>query len=279
MESLEVSANRLMNAGIKFIELHGNHYGADLGYKPAEALRILRNCDITVAGVCGMFSAENDLSSSSGITRQYAIDYIKRTIDFTAEVGGSYILVVPGACGRPKAYDNMEFARSVETILLVADLFTYSGIKAAIEPIRAAEVSFCHTISDAVSYIEAINHPGIQHINGDVYHMQCEESHIGTAILEAGSRLTNLHMADSNRRALGDGSMDLDTLIRSLYTIGYNRPGCYVTPEPLGPGADPYPAMYGKPDAEMLDKVVQKTARYFREREESVLNEIRKREI
>ncbi len=272
MESLDVSAKRLMNAGIKFIELHGNHYGADLGYKPAEALQILQDCGLTVAGVCGMFSAENDLSSSSGITRQHAIDYIKRTIDFTAAVGGSYILVVPGACGRPKAYDNMEFARSVETILLVADLFANNGIKAAIEPIRAAEVSFCHIIDDAVSYINAINHPGIQHINGDIYHMQCEESHVGTAILEAGDRLTNLHLADSNRRALGDGSLDIDTIIKSLYLIGYNRPGCYLTPEPLGPGADPYPAMYGKPDANMLDKVVQKTAQYFREREKAVLN-------
>jgi len=273
MESLADSLARLAGAGIQFIELHGNHYGPDLGYRPLETSRLLADHGIRAGGVCGMFSAENDLSSNSSITRQQALDYIKRTIDFTAVVGGDYILVVPGAVGRPTAYDDMEFARSVETLRLVADRFVTSGIKAAIEPIRAAEVSFCHTIADAVAYIAAVDHPGIQHINGDVYHMQVEESHIGRALLDAGERLTNLHLADSNRGALGDGSMDLDTIIRALYLIGHNRSGCYVTPEPLGPGGAPYPAMYGKPDPIKLKYLVEQTATYFRAREEAVLGE------
>ena len=57
----------------------------------------------------------------------------------------------------------------------------------------------------------------------------------------------------------------------ALYCIGYNQPGCYVTPEPLGPGGDPYPAMFGRPDPKRLDPLVRKTARYFRAREEEVL--------
>ncbi len=117
-----------------------------------------------------------------------------------------------------------------------------------------------------------MNHPGVRHINGDVYHMQSEESHIGMALLDAGEQLTNLHLADSNRCALGEGSLDIDTIIMALYLIGYNRPGCYVTPEPLGPGGDPYPAMHGKPDAEVLDRLVQQTATYFRAREEYLLS-------
>ncbi len=153
----------------------------------------------------------------------------------------------------------------------VADRFVDSGVKAAIEPIRSAEVSFCHTIADAKAYIAAVNHPGVGHINGDLYHMQSEESHIGMALLEAGAQLTNLHLADSNRCALGEGALDIDTVIMALYLIGYNRPGCYVTPEPLGPGGDPYPAMNGKPDPATLEHLVQQTARYFREREAAVL--------
>jgi sugar phosphate isomerase/epimerase len=270
LEPLADSAARLQRAGIQWIELHGNHYGPDLGYKPAETLHILGDHGIKVAGVCGMFSADNDLSSNRAIQRQAAIDYLKREIPFTAAVNGSYLLVVPGAVGRPGAYDNMEFARSVETLRIAADLFVAHKVKAAVEPIRAAEVSFCHTIADAQAYLKAVSHPGVQHINGDVYHMQVGESHIGEAILAAGERLTNLHVADSNRCALGEGALDVDTLIMALYLIGYNRPGCYVTPEPLGPGGDPYPAMYGKPDPKQLDLLVSQTARYFREREEAV---------
>lgn len=271
LEPLAASAARLQRAGLRFIELHGNHYGADLGYRPAEARRVLADHGIAAAGVCGMFSAENDLSSNRPHQRQAAIDYLKREVPFTAEVGGTYLLVVPGAVGRPGAYDATEFDRSVETLRLAADLFVTHGVKAAVEPIRAAEVSFCHTVADAVAYIEAVDHPGVRHINGDVYHMQAEEEHIGEAILAAGGRLTNLHLADSNRRALGLGSLDLDTMIRALYLVGYNADGRYVTPEPLGPGGDPYPAMNGTPDPKVLEDLVQQTARYFREREEAVL--------
>jgi len=271
IESLEDTAERLQKNEVEFIELHGNHYGPDLGYNAAKTLTILGDHNIKVAGICGMFSKDNDLSSNRAIHRQAAIDYIKREIEFTKLVSGSYMLVVPGAVGRPGAYDDTEFERSIETLQLVADLYYQNNIKAAIEPIRSAEVSLIHTVADAKRYISAINNPGVSHINGDVYHMQSEESHIGEALIEAGSQLVNLHMADSNRCALGDGSLDLDTIIMALYLIGFNSDGHYVTPEPLGPGADPYPAMNGKPNKIALDNLVKQTIGYFREREEILL--------
>jgi D-psicose/D-tagatose/L-ribulose 3-epimerase len=272
IEPLAASAARLAKHGVEFIELHGNHYGSDLGYQPKETLKILGDHGITVAGICGMFSPDNDLSSNRAIQRQAALDYIRRELDFAQAVKAGYLLVVPGAVGRPTAYDASEFFRSTETLRIVAGDFVKAGIRAAIEPIRAAEVSFCHTIADAQAYIAAVDHPGVQHINGDVYHMQSGEAHIGEAVLAAGDRLTNLHLADSNRCALGEGSLDVDTLIMALYLSGCNQPGCYVTPEPLGPGGDPYPAMNGMPDPERLDRLVEQTVRYIREREEAVRN-------
>ena len=274
MEKLSDTAKRLAKAEIKYIELHGNHYGRNLGYKSNEVLSVLGDYGINVAGICGMFSVDNDLSSNRGCSRQAAIDYLFRELEFASEVKASYILIVPGAVGRPVAYDSMEFERSVETARLIADEFYRRKIKAAVEPIRSAEVSLVHTIAEAIKYIEAIDHPGVQHINGDVYHMQSEESHTPEAIIQAGDKLVNLHMADSNRCALGDGSMDLDSILKALYLIGFNENEHFVTPEPLGPGGDPYPAMYGKPDKKMLDEMVIKTAIYFRKREDYIRKDI-----
>jgi D-psicose/D-tagatose/L-ribulose 3-epimerase len=270
-ESLADSAARLEKAKVPFIELHGNHYGPDLGYDAKETLKILGDHNLRVSGVCGMFSADNDLSSNRATHRQAAIDYLRREIPFTKEVGGAYILVVPGAVGRPKAYDDVEFERSAETLSGHADWFMEYGVKAAIEPIRSAETSLVHTIADAKRYINEVNHPGVRHINGDVYHMQSEESHLGEAIVDAGDQLVNLHFADSNRCALGEGSMDVCTIIRALYLIGYNTEGRFVTFEPLGPGGDPYPAMHGKPNKAKLDKLVFDSINYFRECEDMVL--------
>ncbi len=272
LEPFEDSCIRLEKAGIHFVELHGNHYGPDLGYHAKEVKRIMSAHGITCAGVCGMFSADNDLSSNRHIQRQAAIDYIKREAAFTAEVGGKYMLVCPAAVGRPQKYDDSEIDRSIDSLSRVADVFLKNDIRAAIEPIRAAETSIVHTFAEAKEYIERLNHPGVRHINGDVYHMLVGESHIGQTLWEAGNMLTNLHMADTNRCALGDGSLDIDTIIMALYLIGYNLDeNCFVTPEPLGPGGDPYPAQNAKTDPAILDKLVFDSVGYFREREEELL--------
>lgn len=272
-ETLAESAARLEKNDVPYIELHGNHYGPDLGYKVDETLKILADHGLKVSGVCGMFSADNDLACNRAVVRQAAIDYLKREVPFTRAVGGKYLLVVPGAVGRPKAYDDVEFERSAETLAAWAHLFTENDVKAAIEPIRSAEVSLVHTVADAKRYLAAVNHSGVGHINGDVYHMQSEERHIGEAVVNSGDQLVNLHFADSNRCALGEGSLDVSTIIRALYVIGFNKGDRFVTFEPLGPGGDPYPAMHGKPDKPKLDALVSTSIRYFRECEELVLSD------
>ena len=267
IERFEDSVKRLAKNDIRFIELHGNRYGEALGYRPADIRPALDDHGVRVAGICGMFSPDNDLSSNRGVVRQRAIDYIRRNVDLGHELGARYFLVVPGAVGRPEPIDAMEFDRSAETLRLVADVFVQAGTRGAVEPIRAAEVSIVHTFAEAERYIQAVDHPGVQHINGDVYHMLTEERHIAETVVQYGHRLTNLHLADTNRGALGDGMLDVDALMMALYRIGYNKESCFCTPEPLGPGGDPYPAMYGRPDSDTLDKLVEKTAAYWRARE------------
>lgn len=118
-----------------------------MGYRAKDVLKTLGQYNIKVAGICGMFGLDNDMSSNSGAVRQNAIDYIRRQLDFSEEVGASYMLAVPGAVGRPKAYDDSEFERSVETLQIVANDFSNAKIRAAIEPIRSVEVSLIHTIA------------------------------------------------------------------------------------------------------------------------------------
>ncbi len=271
LEPLERSLTRLERNGIYYIELHGNHYGPDLGYRAKETKKLLEAHGIRTAGICGMFSRDNDLSSNRPVHRQAAIDYIRREADFAGEMSATYMLVCPAAVGRPAPYDFSEIERSVETLSIAADALYERGVRGAIEPIRSAETSVVHTFEQAKSYLQRLNHPGVRHINGDVYHMLSEERHIPTAIVDAGEMLTNLHLADSNRRALGDGCLDLDNIIRALYLIGYDNPRCFVTPEPLGPGGDPYPAQNAVTPPQALDELVHRSVAYFREREEAVL--------
>jgi sugar phosphate isomerase/epimerase len=272
IEPLGRSIARLARYGVRYVELHGNRYGPDLGYRPAEVKKVLDEHGVRVSGVCGMVSPDCELSSNRPHITQRSIDYFRRNIELCAELGGAYLLFAPGAVGRPRPYDANEFHRAAEAIRILGDDFQRAGVRAAIEPVRAAEVSFCHTFAEAKRLIEAVDHPGVRHIAGDVYHMLAEEEHISATILEYGAMMTNLHMADTNRRALGQGSLDLDLVLMALYVTGYNNESCFCSAEPLGPGGDPYPQMWGRSEPEVLDRLVEQTARCFREREEQILH-------
>jgi D-psicose/D-tagatose/L-ribulose 3-epimerase len=97
-----------------------------------------------------MFSNDNDLSAARPIIQQNAIGYIRRNIDRGAELGARYFLVVPGAVGRPKKYDDMEYDRSVEAAQKITDIFIQIGIRATVEPLRRSEFVSYHSLCKAV---------------------------------------------------------------------------------------------------------------------------------
>ena len=279
-ESFEEGLQHLVKHNIHYVELHGNHYGPDFGYKEKEIKSALKEYGAEVSGICGMVSRESELSSSSFAVRQRSIDYFRKEIEFCTSVGGKYVLFSAGAVGRPVPDDAYDYHRSVESMKVIAETFAEYGIRGAIEPVRSDEVSVVHTFAEAKKMIEDIDHPGIRHIAGDVFHMQLGEEHIAGTIMDYSGMMTNLHLADSHRRALGTGMLDLDTILMALYLTGYNNPDCFCSPEPLGGGSDPYAQMHGYPDKEMLDQMVGQTASYFYDREKEILNasdeEIRK---
>ena len=272
LEDLEESVERLARFGVPYIELGGNYGGKDIGYQAdlAGTKAILKKYGVKCSGICGFFSDSNTLSTNNNFVRQTAREYIIEEVKFCKAVGGEYVLVVPSTVGRSEPYDTSDYARSVQTLRSVADVFVEYGIKCAIEPINSAEVAMCSTIESVQQYIADVNHPGVQYINGDIFHMLCGERHISQAILAAGERLVNLHIEDTNRLPLGNGMMDVDTIIRALYVMGYNRDGRFVTGEPLGPGRNSYAIMYGQHSAQAKDKQVADTL-YFQEREEELL--------
>ncbi len=271
-EELEESIDRLARFQVPYIEIGGNYGGPDVGYQAdTEGVKkLLEKYGVKCSGICGFFSDSNALNTNNNFARQMAKEYIIQETLFCKEVGGTYLLVVPSAVGNSKPYDTTDYQRSVETLRSVAGIFVETGIKCAVEPINSAEVSMCFTIDSTKQYIKDVNHPGVGHINGDIFHMLCGEEHISEAILRAGDQLINLHVEDTNRLPLGNGMMDIDTIIRALYVMGYNTEGRFVTGEPLGPGRDSYAIMYGQHPKEVKDRLVSDTL-YFKEREEEIL--------
>jgi len=265
LEPIENSLERLKRNRLDFVELKG-----DVSMEVEKVRSALERYDMALSGVCGLFSPERDLSSPDVDISKRAIEYIFGEIDFLSKFGGKYMIVVPGAVGRPEAIDSQELERSAKNLKTCAKAFSARRVAAAIEPIRSAEVSIVHTTGEAIDYIASVDEPAIAHLNGDIYHMLNEERHIGRAILECGNRLVNLHIADSNRDAPGKGMIDIDTVIMASYLVGMNRPGRFLTFEPLGPYPDPYVLSTQPCNVDVMEKLVSDSVSYFREREEIV---------
>jgi len=116
IEPFEQSIARLAKYDVRYVELHGNRYGPDLGYKTKETKKILDDYDVKVSGVCGMISPYCELSSNKPHITQRSIDYFRRNIEMCAELCGSYLLFGAAAVGRPEPYDDQEFHRAAQAI-------------------------------------------------------------------------------------------------------------------------------------------------------------------
>jgi len=271
-EDLERSLVRLKQHAVDYIELAGIACDADPEVASILPKALTEEFGIAVSGICGMFTTERDLSSADPEVAGKGQEYVRRNAAFGALLRAHYFLLLPGANGNSRSASKSAPETSAENLRQVAGCLYEAKVKGAVEPVNAAEVPFCHTLAEAEDYIRMVCHPGVQHINADVYHMWAAQEDIGKSLIAHAHRLVNVHVADTNRGVLGTGELDIDDLIMALYLSRYNQPGRFVTFEPILSNADPYTYTAEKQDAKRLDALVHDSVTAFRDREEALLS-------
>ena len=272
------SIKRLAKYGYKYIEILGNCAGDTCGNHTQlrEIRQAMADYGMECSGVCGQAQPGFCLESRDYFARQRAHDLIRRNVEFCAELGGKFYLLTPASTGGTgPADDGGDWPRSVDALREIADVFQEHNVYCAIEPILKSITPIVHTVAEAKRYIAEVNHPYVCRINGDAEHMMGGEEHIGDAILEAGEMMINFHLKDTHGiRPIGRGMLDVDTIIRALYLIGFNAPGHFASGEAQPDYYEPVAARYGlqvphSPD--VLDTLARETIEYFREREQAVM--------
>ena len=69
----------------------------------------------------------------------------------------------------------------------------------------------------------------------DFFHLNIEEPDLILAVFRAGDLIYNVHAADSNRGAVGNGHTDFKSIVQALKQIQYRH---YLTLEPVPREAD-----------------------------------------
>lgn len=120
---------------------------------------------------------------------------------------------------------SLERAREILDLLL--DYASRKGISIALEPQNRRIVNWLNTVEETVSWLEGFSRDNLG-ILFDVYHASIEESSVTASLRRAFPYLAQVQISDSDRKAPGDGELDLPEVVRTLRALGYQG---YLTVE------------------------------------------------
>jgi sugar phosphate isomerase/epimerase len=232
-EPIGASIERIAKCGYDGIEVPG----FDEVYTQAREIgRQCADAGLAVSSICSFFGAGINLAHPSRRIRGNSVDYMKRTVDFAAEVDCPTAIIYPGQFGKPVPLADYEDEKrwGIESMRAVAEYALPLGVNLCIEAWNRYDNHLINTLAQAKEWADEI---GLENVGlqGDTFHIQFEESHPIEAIRNAGRDLIHMHFSENTRSAPGTGSMDFVPLLQVLKDIGYRG---YITFEILPPAYD-----------------------------------------
>jgi D-psicose/D-tagatose/L-ribulose 3-epimerase len=228
--------------GYHGIELRGE---PDL-YDPAEVRAALEALAMTTTSICGMYPGPNpgelrDLAHPDAQERRRAVEYVTRCVELAHALDAPVVIVTPNPVAKlvPLASTEDEWSSAVEAVREAAIAAEQAGVTLAIEPINRYETYLINSVATARRFAEDVGSPAVG-VMLDTFHANIEDPDLTSAVLSAGDRLAHVHMADSNRQALGRGHLDVRSFVRVLQATGYAGA---LAMEPLPPISNPYVAL------------------------------------
>jgi sugar phosphate isomerase/epimerase len=252
---------RIADAGCDGVEIAGEPDR----WPAAEVRRLLaetRLAPLALTASCRVPQTNRDLASPDPAVRAEALEYLRACLVWAAEIGAPLVQMLPSGETRltPIASRDEEWRWSVEGVRAAALDAERHGVRIAIEPLNRYEAYLVTTVDDAVAYVADVGSPSVG-MTVDVFHAGIEDRSPADAVRAAGARLFHLHVAESNRRGLGRGHLDLSALAAALGAVDYR--GSIVL-EVVPPGASPYAVLRPALVAEMVDDYVRESVRALR---------------
>ena len=237
-EPIEITIRRLAKYGYESIEISGE---PDI-FDTREVRKLLQENGLRCWGSVTLMLGDRCLPSKDEQKRAHSVQYVKECVTMVKELDGYEITIVPGTVGKiePDATPEEEWEWAVDGMKQIYDHAMKEGIRLAIEPINRFETYFITRGAQALALAEAT---GPQcGICLDTFHMNMEEKDPYQTILDAGDRLVDFHVADTNRMPAGYGQWDWLKVVGVLEVVGYDGAltAEFVAPIDRTP-ANPYP--------------------------------------
>src|SRR5688500_7570696 len=206
-EPVETTIKRLAKYGYDSIEISYDSVELSPGAPGTKAVRqMLKDNGITCYGSISLMFSGRDLIHADPAARASSVDYLKKCVTMVKELDGQVMSIVPSEVGKVKAMASPEeeWQWAIEGLKQVHQHATAEGVRIALEPLNRFETNFLNRHDQALLLAEAVA-PDVG-VCLDVYHMNQEDANMFKAIKNAGKKLYDLHVADNNRMACGQGS-------------------------------------------------------------------------
>jgi D-psicose/D-tagatose/L-ribulose 3-epimerase len=216
-QALATTAQTLSSLGFDGVELLG-----DLSlYTAKEAGKILGDNGLEVLSLT---PANVDISHPDTATRETAIDYFYRLLDFAAYFGKP-LVSLHGMVGRIASIANQEQedAYLLESVRLIARRAQSNDLNLVFEVLNRYESHQINNHQQALTLLDALGMDNLG-VLLDAYHMNIEESNPAQALSTTGEKLWVYHVADSNRLGIGHGHSDFKGQTVALRSINYQNP-------------------------------------------------------
>lgn len=188
-----------------------------------EVLGWIHDAKIVCSALHYIFDGTIRLLSTEPEMMKKSVAYMKKVVDVASDMECPTIIVGSGGKTRSfeKEWNKEEGVKCMVEVIHKSGLYAQEkGVTLAIEAINRYETNFLNTLEEAVNFINMINLPNVRTM-ADTYHMNIEEVNPAETIRKYGYTLANLHLADSNRQAPGDGHFDFVSVAKALGEVGF----------------------------------------------------------
>lgn len=148
---------------------------------------------------------------------------IKNAIDKTSDLETNFLGgVLHGGIGVFSGNPLSENEKNtiVEVWSSVADYAKEKGVNIAVEPINRYESYVCNTAENVLELIEKTGKDNL-FLHLDTFHMNIEENNFRDPILLANQKLKHIHVTESHRGMLGEGTVNWNQFFNALKEINF----------------------------------------------------------
>lgn len=190
-----------------------------------EVLGWIKDAGLVCSGFHYIFDGTIRLLDTDAEMRKKSVSYLKKVVDTASDMECPTIIV--GSGGKTRSFEpewdkEVSVASMVDTIRQVGLYAQEKGITLAIEAINRYETNFLNTLEEAVNFVNKVELQNVRTM-ADTYHLNIEEVNPAETIRKYGHTLANLHLADSNRQAPGDGHFDFASVAQALKEAGFQK--------------------------------------------------------